>query len=145
MLVTVPRRELSIKIPVPDEFKIEYFDIMYAKKSLYICVLMESTGTPRVFLENEDPSEVEGVVKVFFRKKDIQHYMNILVDQKKANGDHIKFWEANFEEIVKFLIKIDTNNKIKTRKGVRGVACCVIGDTVVDLDIFWTNEKKLMV
>lgn len=145
MLLTIPRNELTIDIIVPNDIKIKYFDTMYDKKSLYVCVLMDQNSVPRLYMEKGLSKDIEGIVKVFFEKQDVNLYMNILVDEKKASEDIIKYYESNYEDLTKMLIKIDKNNKEKQKKGIRGIACAVVNSHIVDIDVFWTNEKNLMV
>lgn len=145
MLLTIPRNELTIDIIVPNDIKIKYFDTMYGKKPLYVCVLMDKNNVPRVYTEKGFSKEIDGIVKVFFEKKDVNSYINKLLDERTVSEDTIKYWESNYEDLVKMLIKIDKTNREKHGKGIRGVTCAVIGLHIVNIDVFWTNEKNLMV
>jgi hypothetical protein len=145
MLLTIPRKELKIEIIVPNETKIKYFDLMYDKKPLYVCVLMDQNNVPRIYMEKSECNDIEGIVRVFLEKEDVNLYMNILVDEKKAIESSVKYWESNYEDLAKMLMRVDKSNKEKNKKGVRGVACAIVDSYIVDMDIFWTNEKNLMV
>ncbi len=140
-----PKKKPLLSPPLPDEVKLQYFEALRGTTPIYLCIVSGNSSTPRMYFEKDEQNKVDGIVRVFFSKDDIEIYMDMVADSERVPYTMVKLWETNLTEVVKFLIKLNNSSKNNNKKGIRAVASTIFMNTLTEVDVFWTNETELMV
>jgi len=138
---------LTFRDFIPEHVYQSYFNAMTNDDILYLCVVQAENQNASVYLErsNKKDDEIDGIIRVFYDKQDLLRYTKQVSLVEGIPPEFVKRWEMKFSALIEYVSTFDQRNRAAGRNGIRTVACSILKEKFVDLDILWTSESKFMV
>lgn len=124
----------------PDLVYLEYFETLQPDKAVYTAVIIDENQKPSLFIEGSGGSRTS---RIFFRKKDALKYVSIVESAGISQGLPVKMWQSPAEIVTLLLIQLEKHGTDKTKQ-LQGVASYFVGKDLIDIDIFWTKNQRII-
>ena len=141
------RRKHLVAFPISREVYDDFYKVLIDNGPVYYCVLVENKK-PRIFIEKYTRSGYIGVCRVFWKKKDIQEYIErikIINPDLVSQTNNLMPWEISFKGLVTSLSRIHDKEDKNVSGDIKAVACSVIKGDIRDVEVLWTSKKEDMI
>ncbi len=123
------------------------FRLMMNDANFYVCLVKADPSDVyyKAYLEHPPKDvNVHGIIRIFMRKEDADAYANLVAMSEGIDLDLVKRWETPFTEVLGYVRNLEGKHKSLNIQGIRAVTSMVANDDLVDIDIFWTGEKEIV-
>jgi hypothetical protein len=145
---SAPKEHLVHEVATPAAC-IAYFDSLVKNSPLYVCVIGPAGGTPKIYVENTHNKQIYGLVRIFFRRDDITRYADLVAEAERYDPEIVRYWETDTSSVVGVLQRIDAHRRERSGLGITAVTSMVSSITdqvqLLDIDVFWTGDRAVMV
>lgn len=119
-----------------------YFDDIEENRPIFIAVLVDMNQKVHVYFETKEDASL---CKIFFTIEDVQLYIKHLVNTTALDGTMMRYWETTPDDFMKFLNGTGANHAASKNRTLTALSTTILNDKIVTMDVFWSNDQRLMV
>jgi hypothetical protein len=120
----------------------KYFDDLDANKPIFIASLLDMNQHVHVYFES---AENVSICKIFFSIEDVQLYIKHIVANTTIGGRSMRYWETTPDDFVNFLTGTGSSHAALRNRTLTAFSTAVMDGKIVTMDVFWSNDQRLMV